>query len=374
MGCNSSNETSKRELLCKVEFGPYILNNRIMMSAMTRLRADPQTGVPNDVHVKYYSERAEDAGIVVTEATAVSQGAETFPGATQMFNNEHLKGWKKVVEAVHNVKGKIFCQLYHAGRSTNCEKTRGVKVVSCSTIKNRHEGQSKNDEPIELDKKGIKEVIDQFACAAKLCKEAGFDGIELNGHAGYIIDNFLRDCTNNRKDEYGGSPLNRCRFLLEIIDEVAKIFGSQRIGLKIGPCGRYNDMYDSDPKALLEALLPELNKRKICYVTICRPPDVEEHLYDKSGLEQIPHIYDGLKKLLPKVLLVGNSGFSPEESSKMIKENIIDLVAFGKFYIANPDLSNRIKNNFELSQPDWSSVYGGGEKGYSDYPKYTPKN
>jgi len=261
--------------------------------------------------------------------------------------------------------------MYHCGRIGNTGLLGGQRPIAPSSIKMRHDKTC--EEPEELDLKGIKAVIKEFIDSAKLLKETGFDGVELLAGNGYLIDQFLKDATNKRTDEYGGSVEKRCKFLLEIVDGITEVFGASRIGAKLTFGGRYNDMYDSDPVALMNYLLPELNKRKICFVEIVRPPEGHkiEHEYEKNGEEQIPDIYKDLKKKLSNVVLVGNCSFTPEEANKLIGEKVLDMVSFAKNYIANPDLCHRIKHNHELAQPDWSTLYGPfGEKGYSDYPKY----
>lgn len=373
MGCNNStvieNENA-RELLSTIDFGNYKLKNRIMMAAMTRQKADPTTGVPSDLHVDYFTQRGEDAGVVLTECVAVRQDGEGFPGNGQAFKKEHFAGWKKVADSVHKVGGKIFAQIYHAGRATDSTKIGGLQVVGPSAIKNRYEG--KFDEPKALDKKGIKELISAFVDSARNFKEIGFDGVELHAANGYLIDQFLKDSTNNRNDEYGGSIENRARFLLELVDEIAKVIGASRIGVKLTPGGRYNDMFDSNPQSILDYVLPQLNKRKICFVEIVRPPDGTASLYDIKGEDQLPNLFNGLKKKLPDVVLVGNSNITPEEADDLIKKKEIDMVSFAKNYIANVDLANRIRHKWPLSSPDWSKLYSSGAEGYSDYKKYTP--
>ena len=360
-------------LLTPTKVGIHNLKNKVVMAAMTRMRADPKNGIPNELNVKYYSERAEDAGFVLSECSAISQEGEGFPGNTQIFTKEHQEGWQKVADEVHKVNGLIFTQIYHCGRATNSEKTGGKQPVGASNILNRHSSNyNKFEEPRELSVDEIKQIVKQFGASAQLLKNAGVDGVELHAANGYLVDQFIKDCTNNRKDEYGGSIENRCRFALEIIDELITVYGSGSVGIKLSPVGRYNDMYDSDPMATLNYILPELNKRNIAFVEISRAPDGTENIqYEKKGEEQISNLYTSeLKKLLPNVSLIGNNKFSGDEAEKMIKENLIDLVSFGQNYIGNPDLCLRLKNGYPLTSPDWSKAYFGGENGYCDYPKY----
>lgn len=384
MGCmNTStvdNGHSYFQLLSGIQVGAYKLRNKLIMGAMTRCKADPKDGIPNDLHVKYYTQRGEDAGLVLTECVPIRQDGEGFPGAAQLFNKEQANGWKKVTDSVHKVGGRIFAQLYHAGRATCSEKIGGKQVVGASDIQNRYSSEStKYDVPVALSTKEVEQLVQDFVNSAKLAKEAGFDGVEIHGGAGYLVDQFLKDATNNRTDKYGGSVENRCRFLLEIIDGVSKVFGYDKIGAKITPGGRFNDMYDSDPVALLATLLPEINKRKIAFIEIARPSDGTPRtqvLYDKMGEEQLPNVYDlfgGLKSKLSNVVLIGNQDFTPEEAETFIRQRKIDAISFAKNYIGNPDLSKRLRNNWPLTAPDFANLYAQGEKGYSDYPVYVAK-
>ncbi len=368
MGCNSSSvEHGKVDLLAPTNIGPYSIKNRLVMAAMTRLRAD-EHGVPTDVMVKYYSERAADAGIVLTECCPVSKVGNSFPGAGGIYNKEQMVGWKKVTDAVHTVNGKIFCQMYHCGRAVS------ENPIGPSAIANRY--GDKYPQPKEMTTEDIKEAINSFIESAKLLKsESGFDGIELHAANGYLIDEFLRDGSNKRTDQYGGSIENRSRFLLEILDGVINVFGANRVGVKLSPIGRFNDMFDSNPKALLQYLLPELDKRRICFVEICKEESMEDKLWDIKGKDQIPDMYSLCKPLLHHVALIANSGFKDYESANnLIKEKKADLISFGTLYISNPDLSDRFKNGNELAMPDFQFAYYGGEKGYCDYPKFEKKN
>lgn len=374
MGCQNATvieNESARELLSPIDFGPYKSKNRVMYAAMTRCRADPKDGVPTDLIKQYYADRCADPGIMLSECCAVNSRGEGFPGACQVFSKDQIEGWKKVIDAVHKNKGKLFIQLYHCGRCTWADNINGEKPVSSSTKRNTHR-EGKFDEPEALDIEGIKKVVEDFKNAAKALKEIGADGVQLHCANGYLVDQFLRDGVNDRTDEYGGSIENRARFMFEVLDELIKVFGASRVGVKLSPCGRYNDMYDSDPQALLDYLLPELDKRRICFTEVMRPPDgTPTTSYDKTGEEQIPDLFKGMKAKLPNVILVGNSGISPEEASKLIKEKVVDMVSFGRSYISNPDLCERISHNWPISSDvDWATAFYGGEKGYNDYPKY----
>lgn len=371
MGCLESSVDNSvnniKDLFKPFQFGEYQVKNRVMMAAMTRCRSDK--GVPNEIMAKYYAERAEDAGVILSECISISRQGHSFRGAGAGYLPEHIEGWKKVVDAVHKKGGKIIAQIFHCGRAATKEELDGQSAVSASSVKNRYGG--KYEEPIELSIPEIKSIVSDFAKCAKLLKSAGFDGVQLHGAAGYLVDQFLRDATNIRKDEYGGSVKNRSKFLLEIIDELIKVFGAKRVGVKLSPVGRFNDMFDSNPKELIEYVLPELNKRKICFVELTQAPDQwVENLYNVKGEDQIKDIYHLAKPLLSDVILVGNNGFTEDSAKLLLKEGLIDMVSFAKYYMANPDVVSRMINKQPLNMPDFQYAYGGGEKGYCDLPKY----
>lgn len=369
MGCNQSTcvDNSKKELLSSCELGPFKLKNRVLMAAMTRCRADAG-GIPNETMTKYYSERAEDAGLILTECAAVSKDGNSFTSAGGAYTKEQMAGWKKVVDGVHKVGGKIFCQIYHCGRSV--EKSTVSDPIGPSPIVNRYGG--KYETPREMTTDDIKNAVKQFIASAKLLKEeAGFDGVEIHAANGYLIDQFLRDCSNHRTDGYGGSVQNRSKFLLEILDGVVGVFGANRVGIKLSPVSRFNDMYDSQPKELLAYLLPQINSRKIAFVEICQADSMSEDLYKVNGKDQIDDMWTECKKYLTNVHLVANNGLDYETASSLIVEGKADFVSFGKMYISNPDLIHRYKNKYELAQPDWTYAYYGGEKGYTDYKKHS---
>jgi N-ethylmaleimide reductase len=356
-------------LLDCVKFGPYTLKNKVVMAAMTRQRADPKDGVPNDLFIQYYSERAADAGLILTESSCTSQKANTFPGCGCIYSNEQVKGWKKVTEAVHKVNGIIYLQICHGGR-TAINKLTGLTPVGPSAIAMRTKVNGEivsGDVPEELSEDGIKEIIEEFRKGAENAKRAGFDGIQLHGANGYLVDQFLRDATNKRTDKYGGSVENRCRFALEVIDALISVFGEDRVGIKLSPIGRYNDMYDSDPLPVYTHLLSELQKRNVSFVELATSP-AEVHLYEKNGAEQIADVFKAFRPLF-KNLIIANNGFDWGKGNEFVKDGTADLISYGKMYLANPDLVERFKNGWELDQPDWSLLFTGGEKGYL-YPKH----
>ncbi len=219
----------------------------------------------------------------------------------------------------------------------------------------------------------MKEIVAQFKKGAERALKAGFDGLQLHGANGYLMDQFLRDATNKREDSYGGSVENRCRLPLEVMDALISVFGADRVGIKISPCGRFNDMFDSNPLELYTYFLSELDKRGVAFVEI-RKPEIfkSENFYGIAGVDQIPDLFKAFRPIF-KGTLVANEGYTFEEGNKIIDEGLADAVTFGKYYISNPDLALRFQNGYELTPYDYTVFYTPGEKGYNDYPFYEKK-
>jgi N-ethylmaleimide reductase len=373
------NSSEIEPLLTKIKFGTYQLKNRVVMASLTRNRADYATSVPNDLHVKYYSERAESAGLIFTECSAISKRGCCFNGVANIYTDEQVEGWKKVTDAVHKSDTRIFLQIWHCGRAA-LEEILGEKPLSCSNVKNRNPARGPNGpsvygEPIAMTKEDMKHVLGEFRIGAENAKKAGFDGVELHGGYGYLIDCFLRDCANNRNDEYGGSIENRCRFPLEVVDVLIDVWGCERVGVKLNPVGRWNDMYDSDPVPLFSYFLKELNKRKVLFVELLAGGEFRpcQNLYGVLGEKQIENVFDTFRGCFDGILIANNM-ISFEEGNRLINEGKADMCSFGRFFIANPDLVERFKNGWELAKPDQTKNYTPGPEGYIDYPKYALDN
>jgi len=364
-----------KKIFSALKLGDYVLPNRIAMAALTRCRADPRTGVPNELHVKYYTERAENAGFILTECSGVSMIGNSYPGGCGIWTDEQTEGWKNVCDSVHIVNGRIFLQIWHGGRASR-KVVIGTNPVAPSAVPIRVPNKSGDgfenlDVPEELTEDGILEIVKEFRKSAENAARAGFDGLELHGANGYLIDQFLRDCTNKRTDKYGGSIENRCRFPLMVIDELCTVFGPEKVGIKISPVGRFQDMYDSDPISLYSHFLKELNKRKVSFVEIVRAPEksAEPHFYEVDGEDQISDVWKTFRPVFDG-LIVGNNNLSLDSANQYIENGLIDMVTFGRNFIANPDLVERLKNGWPLNAPDYKSFYSPGAVGYIDYPKY----
>jgi len=340
------------------------------MAAMTRCRSDKETGIPNDLNVTYYSERSKDTGLVLTECAAVSEVGHAFIGSGCIFNDEQELGWKKVVDAVHEVDGRIFIQVFHCGRAKYAGDEKTV-IFGPSEIKCR--SNPKYGTPKEMTIDEIALVVSEFKEAAKRSLRAGFDGIEIHAAHGYLIDSFIRTSSNQRNDEYGGSVENRSRFCLEIVDAVIEVFGKTKVGIKLSPVSNFGDMNDEDPVETYTYLTKELNKREILFIEWREPSswfDPTKKLYNKEEVEQIENVAGTFRKYFDGIV-IDNDSFSFESGNKKLLSGEADMISYARHFISNPDLVYRFANNIELATSEMSTWYNNtlGEKGYTDYPK-----
>ena len=334
------------------------LRNRVVMAPMTRSRA-VEGNVPHPLAVTYYAQRAS-AGLIVTEASQVSPQGVGYIRTPGIHSAAQIAGWKKVTEAVHNAGGKIFLQLWHVGRISHPDFHNGELPVAPSAIAPSGEtftakGLQKMVTPRALELSEMPGIVAQFRKGAQNAKEAGFDGVEIHGANGYLLDQFTRDGANKRNDAYGGSIENRARLPLEVVDAVAEVFGAGRVGYRIAPRSTFNNMSDSDPVATFSHLAGELNKRGIGYLHVVDPISSEGR------------VTPILRKIFKKTYIV-NGGFTAETGNAAIASGEADLVAFGVPFIANPDLPVRFARKAPLNAPDQATFYTGDEKGYADYP------
>ena len=348
---------------CKM--GPLTLRNRIVMAPLTRSRAE-DGNVPTPLAIEYYAQRAS-AGLIVTEATQVSAGAQGYVATPGVYTSAQVDRWKQVTEAVHRAGGTIFMQLWHVGRISHPDFLEGELPVAPSAIAPRGvqtftaTGLKAIPTPRALEIDEIPAIVAQFRQAAYNARAAGFDGVEVHGANGYLLDQFLEDCTNKRDDDYGGPVENRARFLLETIDAVSDAFGPDRVGVRLSPGGTFNDMCDTDPQATWGYAVREIATRNLAYLHLIepQPPKGEHPMPDLSARFFRP--------LHPGTLIVAG-GYTLERANAVLQEGLADLVAFGQLFLANPDLPKRFEQKAPLNAPDPSTFYGGGAKGYTDYP------
>jgi N-ethylmaleimide reductase len=351
----------EQPLLSSYRLGSLTLPNRLVMAPMTRSRALAGE-VPNPLARTYYVQRAA-AGLIITEATQVSQVGQGYVRTPGIFTDAQQEAWRGVAEAVHAAGGRIFPQLWHVGRVSHTSfQPGGAAPVAPSAIAIKGEtftaqGKVPFSTPRPLETEEIASIVAQYASAARRAKAAGFDGVELHGANGYLIDQFLRDGSNKRTDRYGGSVANRSRFLLEVVEAVAGVWGADRVGVRISPFGAFNDMTDSDPFATFGHVARELDARALGYLHVVEPIAA---VHDRR-------ITPELRKLFRGTLIV-NGGYSREAGNEVIAAGTADLVAYGVPFLANPDLPARFGGGAALNAPDRDTFYMGEERGYTDYP------
>jgi N-ethylmaleimide reductase len=346
-------------LLSPYKLGNLELKNRMVMAPMTRSRA-LDGNVPNPIAIEYYMQRA-GAGLIVTEATQVSPQGVGYIRTPGIHSAEQIAGWKKITDAVHAAGGKIFAQLWHVGRISHPDFHGGALPVAPSAIAPKGtvftaQGPKEMVTPRALELSEIPGIVDQFRKGAENAKAAGFDGVELHGANGYLLDQFTRHGSNKRTDGYGGTIENRARLPLEVTDAVVKVWGKERVGYRISPKGPYNDMSDSDPVATFSYLSGELSQRGIGYLHVVDPAAPAEG-----------RVTPVLRRIFKGTYIV-NGGFNAETGNAAIANGEADLVAFGVPFLANPDLPIRYATNAPLNTPDQATFYAGEEKGYVDYP------
>jgi len=359
------------DLFTPVRLGAIETSNRMVMAPLTRMRAGPGR-VPTPLMAEYYAQRAA-AGLIVSEATAISQQGTGCPNTPGIYTDAQIAGWHNVTEAVHRAGGRIFLQLWHMGRISHPSfQADGGLPVAPSAIAPRT-GQALTEKgmqpfvtPRALRKEELPGIVLQYAIAAEHAKTAGFDGVEIHNANGYLLDQFLRDGTNQRSDDYGGPVRNRARLTLEVADTVTQVWGADRVGIRFSPGGNFNDMHDSNPLETFSHVLHELNCHQLAYVHLI--VSTEDDL--RHGAVPVPLTV--LRKEFRGPLIIAN-GFSYATATQALAEDMADAVAFGRLFIANPDLPERFRLHASLNALDEANLYGGAEKGYTDYPAMGPQ-
>jgi len=360
-------------LFTPVSMGALDLKHRVVMAPLTRLRSSQPGNVPNALNAAYYGQRASEGGLLITEATDVSAQAHGYPGAPGIHSPEQIAGWRLVTDAVHAKGGRIVVQLWHTGRvSHSSMQPGGALPVAPSAIAaaGNHMDAAGRTVPFEtpraLREDEIPGIVEQFRQAAVNAREAGFDGVEVHGANGYLLDQFLQDGTNHRTDSYGGSIENRARLLLEVVDAVAAAWSADRVGVRLSPWGRANDTRDSNPAEHFAYAATELGKRGLSYLHVIEPR-ADQHS-DTNALDpNAPDAASRFRSLFGGKLIVAG-GFVREAAENAVASGHADAVAFGRLFIANPDLPERLRLNAPLNRYDRPTFYGGAERGYTDYP------
>jgi len=353
------------DLFSPLQLGPLRLPNRIVMAPMTRNRAE-SGNVPSALALEHYCQRAS-AGLIITEGSQVAPEGQGYPLTPGIHTEEQVAGWRRITAAVHAKGGRMFLQLWHVGRVSHpCFQPNGAAPVAPSALKPAgqvytFDGLQDFVTPRALDPSEIPIVIEQFRNGARNALDAGFDGVEIHGANGYLPDQFLRDGTNQRNDEYGGSIANRARLMLEITDTVCSVWGADRVGLRLSPLNPFNDIRDSNPEATFSYVVEQLNRFGLAYLHItamgAEAPGAAGPAFDLRKL-----------RALFKGIYMVNAGYDKARANAVLAAGDADLVAFGVPYIANPDLPERFAQDAPLNDADPATFYGGDAKGYTDYP------
>lgn len=356
-----------KKLLTPFEKGSIKLKNHLVMAPMTRSRAIDN--LPSELMANYYAQRS-GAGLIITEGTSPSPEGLGYPRIPGIYSEAQVAGWKKVTDAVHQNGSKIFLQLMHTGRIAHVANLpNGIKPVGPSNIKAAGEiftdslGMQEHSVPVALSLDGITRVIEDFVNASKNAILAGFDGVELHGANGYLLEQFLNPNVNNRTDLYGGNLINRSRLILEISEAIAAAIGSDKVGIRFSPFSQLSDLAAYDTEEVHQTytyLSSELDKLGIAYIHISANPEIPEKTYK------------AIRAVFTNTIIICN-GLTPETAEEKLLDNSADLVAFGRGFLANPDFVKRIEKNLSLNDVDFGTLYSPGETGYTDYPLYTSK-
>ncbi|MDL2406933.1 alkene reductase [Rhizobium calliandrae] len=360
---------STTHLFSPVRIGEMDLQHRVVMAPLTRMRADHDSDVPTDLMLEYYSQRATKGGLIITEATTITPDNRGYLGAPGIYSDAQVAGWARITDAVHAKGGFIYLQLWQVGRTAHSDISNGHIPVAPSAIPYDGLAFTRNGwvpatPPRALSEKEVGEVIELYRSAAIRAKAAGFDGVEIHAANGYLPDQFLQDISNKRSDRYGGSIENRARFLLDVAAAVKSVWGANHYAVRLSPSGVFNGMGDSDPDALFDHVVRSLDQRELSYLHIVEPRVVGSQ--DVEGMEH-PIATNRLRKLF-KAPIISAGGYDGAKAEAVIGAGDAQLVAFGRSFIANPDLPERLRTGAALNSYDRDTFYGGTEKGYVDYP------
>ncbi len=357
-------------LFSSLQVGAIQLPNRIIMAPLTRMRAGA-ANVPTELNAEYYAQRST-AGLIISEGTAISQQAQGYPNAPGIYTAAQIAGWRAVTDGVHAHGGRIIMQIAHNGRNSHSSlMPDGAPPVAPSAVLPTIPALTKDfqqvpaETPRPLETAEIAVIVSMFRQAALNAIDAGFDGVELQGANSHLIEQFLENGTNQRTDAYGGSKENRARFLFEIVDEVAAAIGTGRLGVRLSPFGQYGGIHDSHPLELFSFVIRELSKRRIAYLHLIEARGSEMGLTDELH-DNAPNNAALFRPAFDGPLLSA-AAYTPESAAETIDKKHADAIVFGRLFIANPDLVERIKENQPLNPPDRSTFYGGGAHGYTDY-------
>jgi N-ethylmaleimide reductase len=364
-------------LFSPLKVGPYQLSHRVVMAPLTRMRAQRPSLAPRRLNAEYYGQRATAGGLIIAEASPVTPSGYGNPGVPGIWSEEQISGWRQVVEAVHAEGGMIFLQLWHVGRVSHSSfQPEAALPVAPSAVPISSEYKTVTadgkvvtyETPRALETEEIAGVVDAFREAARNALAAGFDGVEVHGANGYLLEQFLQSRTNRRTDKYGGSIENRARLLLEVTKAAIEIWGASHVGVRLSPYGVANDSGEADPMPLYTFVVKALDPLGLAYLHLIEPRS------SGAGRAEVNHqnVPSAMVLFRPiwRGVLIAAGGFTGEAAEAAIAAGHADAVAFGRIFISNPDLPNRLRHGFPLTPYNRATFYGGDETGYTDYPGY----
>ena len=360
------------KLFTPVRAGALSLSHRAVMAPLTRMRSDPGDR-PSVLMRDYYTQRASEGGLIVSEATPISRRGYGYAGAPGIYDDAQIEGWRAITDAVHRKGGRIVMQLWHVGRQSHPDiQPNGEAPVAPSAIQAEGYGYSRNGEvpfsmPRALERDEIPTIVADFGAGAARAKAAGFDGVEIHGANGYLPDQFLQDGTNKRTDDYGGAIENRARFLLEVTQAAIDVWGADRVGVRLSPSGSYGSMFDSDPEATFGYAAGKLDAMGIAYLHVVEPRIRGTELITEAEPLAAKHL-----RPVFRGALIAAGGFDGASAEAILQAGHADAVAFGRAFIANPDLPQRLRLGLPLTPYDRATFYGGDARGYTDYPVHGP--
>jgi len=365
-------------LFSPLQVGPYRLQHRVVMAPLTRMRAERSSFAPRALNAEYYGQRATPGGLIVAEASPVMATGRGNPGTPGIYSNEQVNGWRGVVDAVHAKGGLIFLQIWHVGRASHSSfQPGGALPVAPSAVPITGNGMMAMtadgkvvpyETPRALETGEVKQIVEAFRQAALNALKAGFDGVEIHGANGYLLEQFLQSHTNLRTDQYGGSIENRARLLLEITQAAIDVWGAGRVGVRLSPYGVANGSGEADPMPLYTHVIEALNPHGLAYLHFIEPRS------SGAGRAEVNHqnVPSAMVLFRPvwRGVLISAGGFTGETAEVAIAHGHADAIAFGRIFISNPDLPRRLRRGFPLTPYNRATFYGGEEAGYTDYPVY----
>jgi N-ethylmaleimide reductase len=371
-----SAQTSGEKLFQPLKLGPYTLPHRVVMAPLTRSRAHQPGNVPSALNACYYAQRAS-AALLISEATQVSMQGQGYAWTPGIHSREQIEGWRVVAEGVHEAGGLIFMQLWHVGRISHpALQPDGMLPVAPSAIRPAGEAFIENARgegtlvpfvtPRALHIEEIPYIVRQYVLGARHARNAGVDGVEIHAANGYLLDQFINSATNHRTDSYGGSVENRTRLLLEVVEAVCEVWGADRVGVRLSPRGTFNDIHDDDPEVTFGYVASQLNEFRLAYLHLVNPDAVALERGEEPSPDALRILALMREKYHGTLMLAG--GFARDSAGAWLQADRADLIAFGRKFISNPDLPERLRVGAPLHADDPVTYYGGGAKGYTDYP------